>query len=367
MTVTTTKSSYASTPSKFYVSEAESLLESTCSAQGNDNQNGTARGGTRLGNGSGSGKGKGDAVEIYSPESDTRMPHLISKNIVTYHTNFFEEPEGMEGLGRSDPFEVVRNGGGSTGVLSPVDFQSPDSDYHRHSPSRRNRSQSYSASRAKPVELEYYDIEGSWAWDASGRARYRGTGKIEEVVEVEEGGDMVEDPVLSPGRSSLEEEEELDKEDRLAMIREQFKLTSPLPPHITPPPRPRRVDEAILSPSGTAFSIPKTTLNSGGISEIGVGRGLLPGGDANRSHRVGLGVHLDIPVPLDLDIPMASLDVPPPPPPAQLPPPMREPEEPDLETQMLTGMLEWVKTGVEDIQVVRDVRVSSFSFLVLVR
>ncbi|KAF9450110.1 hypothetical protein P691DRAFT_811132 [Macrolepiota fuliginosa MF-IS2] len=389
MTMETTKSSYASTPSKFYISEQESLLESPRSALGNGGRHNHANTNTRgrpagplagVGGGNGRGGGRGrDSVGIYSPEGDTRAPHLISTNTITYHSNFFGEPEGMEGLGRADPLEVAGddNGvGGSVGALSPVDLLSPDSDYFRYPaspPSHRNRSQNYSASRSKPVQLEYYEIEGSWVLDASGKAIYRGTGKVEELEEVrEEPGDMAsEDPVLSPRKSSLEDVEDgLDQENRLARFQEEFDITSPLPPHTTPPPRPRRVDEVVLSPGGTVFSIPKTVLNSGGVSEIGVGRGVLPGdNNGNRHRRVGLGVHVDMPLPMtwDGDVPMAAIeDMPPSSTPIQSPPPpMQEPEEPDLETQMLMGMLEWVSTGIEDIKVLRDyfIRMCAVYFL----
>lgn len=393
MTITTTKSSYASTPSRFYISEQESLFGSTRSAQGNGSIRGTGNGSRRVGRG-GEGRQR-DGVEIYKPENDpsiTPHEHLISKNTITYHTNFFEEPEEMEvEAGQRGPDPLNENtqvefgpvGGSAAGALSPIDLESPDSDYYHqphhqppyypaHSQSHRNRSQrSYGQTRTKPVELEYYDVEGSWAWDASGRAYFRGTGKIEEVDEEEEEGavPLDEDPVLSPRKSSLEA---LDEENRLAVFSspEPFDRTDPLPPGTTPPPRPRRVDEAVLSPGGTTFSIPKTAINSGGVSDIGVGRALLSGGYGNgsRRHRVGLDVHIDS-VPIEVEMLRRERDTPLPPLPAPLPSsPMHvdEPEEPDLETQMLLGMLDLVKTGVGDIKLIRDVGVYFlFSFVFL--
>jgi hypothetical protein len=373
-------------------------------------------------------------VEIYSPESDTRTPHLISKNTITYHSNFFEEPHLREsgqvegrGLGRADPdpleIEELELGvaafgvGGSAGVaadnsphaaglatstpvvrgaLSPVDLDSASSDFyqhhqyqqqrHQHSqlhhhlpppplPSHRNRSRrSYDAgsispggravvvgARGRPSfgQVDYSEIEGSWAFDASGRPYFRGKGKIEEIRE-EEGVRMQEDPVSSPRKRSLESAG-LDSQNRLATFhsppQDQVQLTSPLPPATTPPPRPRRVEEVVLSPGGTNFSIPKTVMTPG-LSEIGVGRG-----NGNMSghgrHRVGLGVQLDLP--MDLDVPLAT----PAPPPAALPAPSvhatpggevpQVSEELDLETQSLLQILKYVKRGVKDILVLRDV------------
>lgn len=365
-TLATTRSSYASTPSGFYISEPESWLGSTThslrattngDARPNDN---SARGGRVKS----SGGGLKDTVEIYSPQSDTTRTHLIAKNTITYHSNFFavdDNDDEMNGYGRADPLEVLGSGGGGSGGggsavtgggdLSPVDLRSPAGPDYFHQ-SHRNRSQTYSGSRTRtqPVELEYYDVEGAWAWDASGRAYYRGTGKIEEVDEEEdeeEEGHMDEEP-LSPRKSSLMDDEE---EDRLAAAlnhQEKLELTDPLPPHISPPPRPKRVEQVVLTP-GTAFSIPKTTVESPGFSDIGVPRSFFP---RSRPPITGLGVQVE---PEAADVPMAAIDAPPPsPPPKQLLIP--GPEEPDLETQMLIDMIEWANTGVGDINFLRDVR-----------
>ncbi|KAJ3573236.1 hypothetical protein NP233_g2571 [Leucocoprinus birnbaumii] len=509
LATTTKQSSYASTPSRFYISEQASLNgggESptlTRSAQGvqhnkstsfnsgarsrpSDNQeneqprerpsrslriNTGSRGG---GGGVGVGLGRShpggreaDTVEIWTPESDTRTPHLISKNTVTYHSNFFERPFLQDGEGGgerlgSDPLEIeeieveLRSPeddsapvgvyatstplvGRQRGALSPVDMGSGSSDFYQHHqyqqhrqhhnhitattpppqsplpppppaappvsapfPSHRTRSRrsydaaptspggrpprvspsaSFSKGKSKPVALEYYDIEGTWAFDAAGKAYFRGTGKIEEVEESAKETSSRKD-------GSLLESAGLDSQNRLATFQspriqqEAFEVTSPLPPSTTPPPRPRRVEEVVLSPGGTNFSIPKTMLNStAALSEVGVGRANGNASHSFRRHnRTGLGVQLG--VPMDLDIPFTRPDSPPPPPPPPalpappLPPPAPPQSEPepmqhessevmDLEVQSLLEMLKHVDTGVRDVLALRDffIRMCAVYFL----
>lgn len=510
LTVATNKSSYASTPSKYYVSEQGSLVDENESPtlvrsaqEGNgfkstsfggrpsDNQPSRERPSRSLrintgprGGGEGVGVGAqrslsragGGTVEIYTPESDTRTPHLISKNTVTYHSNFFERPHLYEGeeRGRSnDQLEIEEmevelrspsildeddapafsfgigggsNAGSRPGVnatstpivvhrdaLSPVDLVSSSSDFyqpqqpHNHSPpphpspppsappvplpSHRNRSRrsydavpptspggrrprastGFASFSGKPKAVDHYDIEGSWAFDAAGKAYFRGTGKIEEIREVEEGPGEQKMMIESPRKNSLESSG-LDSQNRLAMfhspVQEQFEVTSPLPPATTPPPRPKRVEEVVLSPGGTNFSIPKTMMNSTpGFSEIGVGRGNgnVSGHGFGRAHRHRVGLDVQLGIPMDLDVPLnapppptAALPAPPPPPPSAPPPsapppadPQPEPEvhheseELDLETQSLLQMLKHVNTGLRDILALRDffIRMCTVYFL----
>ena len=341
---------------------------------------------------------------------DDMLPHLISQNTVTYHSNFFERPHLEEESRSSDPLEIeelqvelrspdpaLAFGGNADKapatstpaaahrVLSLKDLDSATSSgfYQHHQyhsqpsvsppplPSHRNRSQrNYGApggharggvSPRKPVDQ--FNVEGSWAFDAAGKAYFRGTGKIEEVQLGEDDGQtMQEDKVMlkSPLGST-----ELGSQSRLIT----FEETSPLPPTTTPPPRPRRVEQAVLSPGGTNFSIPKTIFNSTpGLSDIGI-----TGANGNlcervfshaRCHRVGLDVQLGLPVDLDdpfarLDILSAPLSAPLPAPlPASPPEPVTKPEleDLDLETQSLLQMLKHVDNAVEDIVALRDVR-----------
>ena len=430
-------SSCASTPSKFYISEQDSLANNTESPAR------LAPGIFRLDNNPSSFGAHPSTTQQQRQHDrpsrslrvitstctsqpwtggtegkDDMLPHLISQNTVTYHSNFFERPHLEEESRSSDPLEIeelqvelrspdpaLAFGGNADPapatstpaaahrVLSLKDLDSSSDFYQHHQyrqyhsqpsisppplPSHRNRSQrNYGApggharggvSSRKPVELDQFDVEGSWAFDAAGKAYFRGTGKIEEVQQGEDDGQtMQEDQVIlkSPLGST-----ELGSQNRLVF----FEETSPLPPTTTPPPRPRPVEQAVLSPGGTNFSIPKTILNSTpGLSDLGI-----TGANGDlcervfshaRRRRVGLDVQLGLPV--DLDDPFARLDILSAPLSAPLPAPLPSPlpaapppepaikpelEDLDLETQSLLQMLKHVDNGVKDIVVLRNVR-----------
>jgi len=436
----TIMSSCASTPSKFYISEQDSFANKTESPAR------LAPGILRLDNNPGSFGAHPSATQQQrqhdrpsrslrvptstctaqfwtggTEEKDDMLPHLISQNTVTYHSNFFERPHLGEESRSSDPLEIeelqvelrspaagdpaLAFGGNAEKapatstpaaahrVLSLKDLDSAtSSDFYQHRqyrqqhsqpsvlppplPSHRNRSQrnygapsghargGVSVSR-KPVGLDQFNVEGSWAFDAAGKAYFRGTGKIEEVQQGEDDEQtMQEDQVILKSSAGSSE---LGSQNRLMT----FEETSPLPPTTTPPPRPRRVEQAVLSPGGTNFSIPKTIFNSTpGLSDIGItgANGNLCERERIFSHacrrRVGLDVQLGLPV--DLDDPFARLDILSAPLPTLLPAPLPAPppepvikpelEDLDLETQSLLQMLKHVDDGVKDIAALRDVR-----------
>lgn len=424
-------SSCASTPSKFYISEQDSLANNTESPAR------LAPGILRLGHHPSSSIAHPSVTQHDQPSCSLRvptgtctaqlwtggaegmddmLPHLISQNTVTYHSNFFERPYLGEESQSNDPLEIEElqvelrspvagdptlafDGNAETApatstpavahrMLSLKHLDSAtSSDFYQHHqyrqqpsvpspplPSHRNRSQrSYGAPGGqtrgarggdsfsrRPVGSDQFNVEGSWVFDASGKAYFRGTGKIEEVQQGEDNGQtMQEDQVTlkSPLGST-----ELGSQNRLIT----FEETSPLPPTTTPPPRPRRVEQAVLSPGGTNFSIPKTMLSDTGIT--GANGSLCERVFSHARRHVGLDVQLGLPV--DLDDPFARLDILPAPLSAPLPaplpaPPPAPPPEPvikpeledlDLETQSLLQMMKHVDDGVKDIVALRDVR-----------
>jgi len=404
----TTASSCASTPSKFYVSEQESFANNTesparlaRSTQGSSSQSsffGFHSSATqqqrqhahRIHTGS-------DIAHPWASgdRKDRMLPHLISQNTVTYHSNFFERlhlEEGEQEAQSSDPLEIeelqvelrspaagdpaLAFGGNAETVratstpvaahrlpsLVSLDSATASDIYQQHSrpsvsslppplPSHRNRSYGVHPTvpgghkrrggsfPRKPVGLDHhFNVEGNWAFDAAGKAYFRGTGKIEEV---QEGGQET----IQEDQMTLKSP--LGSTSTVLGLQNQpttFETTSPLPPATSPPPRPRRVEQAVLSPGGTNFSIPKTLF-----------------GHTRRRRRVGLDVQLGLP--MDWDVPLAGRNTPPSvPPPAALPVPPPEPviqpdlEDLDLETQSLLQMLEHVDNGVKDVVALRDVR-----------